>query len=112
VDRPSKDIRPSAQVLDRSDDVTGPSDANRDIALLYSVDNTIDAVDWRKPLVVYPRDPNIRTNWNIHWMAFKYVLIDDELYWRTLNDILLKCLDPDDSTLAMAEVHESICCIY
>jgi hypothetical protein len=41
-------------------------------------------------------------------MAFKYVLIDDELYHRTLNDVFLKCLGPDDTTLAMVEVHEGI----
>jgi hypothetical protein len=33
----------------------------------------------------------------------------DELYRRTVNDVLLKCLGPDDAILAMAEVHEGIC---
>ena len=45
-------------------------------------------------------------------MAFKYVLIDDELYRQTPNNIFLKCLDPDDATLVMAEVHEGICGIH
>jgi hypothetical protein len=42
-------------------------------------------------------------------MAFKYVLIDDELYRQTPNDVLLKCLALDDATLAMVEVQEDIC---
>jgi hypothetical protein len=41
-------------------------------------------------------------------MAFKYVLINDELYRQTPNDVLLKCLALDDATLAMVEVQEDI----
>jgi hypothetical protein len=41
-------------------------------------------------------------------VAFKYVLIDDELYCWTLNDALVKWLGPDDATVAMAKVHEGI----
>jgi hypothetical protein len=46
---------------------------------------------------------------NVSRTTFKYVLIDDELYNRTVNDVLLKCLGLDDAMLAMAEVHEGIC---
>jgi hypothetical protein len=35
--------------------------------------------------------------------------MSDELYRRTVNDVLLKCLGPDDAILAMSEVHEGIC---
>ena len=42
-------------------------------------------------------------------MAFKYILIDDELYRRTTEDVLLKCLDSDQARVAMGEVHEGIC---
>jgi hypothetical protein len=35
--------------------------------------------------------------------------MSDELYHRTINDVLLKCLGPGDAILAMAEVHEGIC---
>jgi hypothetical protein len=35
--------------------------------------------------------------------------MSDELYRRTVNDVLLKCLGPDNAILAMAEVHEGIC---
>jgi hypothetical protein len=34
--------------------------------------------------------------------------MSDELYRRTADDILLKCLGPSDAILAMAEVHEGI----
>ena len=42
-------------------------------------------------------------------MTFKYVLINDELYRRTAEDVLLKCLDSDQARIAMVEVHEGIC---
>ena len=36
-------------------------------------------------------------------------MIDDELYRRTAEDLLLKCLDSDQTKVAMGEVHEGIC---
>jgi hypothetical protein len=34
--------------------------------------------------------------------------MNDELYHRTVNVVLLKCLGPDDAILAMAELHPII----
>ena len=42
-------------------------------------------------------------------MAFKYILADGELYRRTAEELLLKCLDSDQVGIAMGEVHEGIC---
>jgi hypothetical protein len=41
--------------------------------------------------------------------ALKFVLDDGELYRRTADDLLLKCLGPNQARVAMAEVHEGIC---
>jgi hypothetical protein len=57
----------------------------------------------------YLRDPIVRTVRNVRHTTFNYVLIDNELYHQTLNDILLKCLGVDDVMLVMVEVHEGIC---
>jgi hypothetical protein len=46
---------------------------------------------------------------NVWRIAFNYALMNDELYHQTINDVLLKCLGPDDAILAMDEVHEGIC---
>ena len=46
---------------------------------------------------------------NIQHSAFKYVLIDDELYRQTAEDLLLKCLDSDHARVAMDKVHKGIC---
>jgi hypothetical protein len=46
---------------------------------------------------------------NVRLTTFKYILIDNELYRRTVDNFLLKLLGPYDAILAMAEVHEGIC---
>jgi hypothetical protein len=55
------------------------------------------------------RDPGRGVEKNIRRLVFKYVLLDDELYRRTVEDLLLKCLDSDQARVAMGEVHEGIC---
>jgi hypothetical protein len=71
---------------------TGPSDSNRDIALVNSANNLTDAVDWRTPMIAYLCIPSIRANRNVRRMVFMYVLTDDELYRQISRDVLLKCL--------------------
>ena len=65
--------------------------------------------DWRIPLISYLRDPGRGAERNIWRLAFKYVLIEDELYRRTTKDLLLKCLDSDQARVSMGGVHEGIC---
>jgi hypothetical protein len=36
-------------------------------------------------------------------------VVDGELYRRTADDLLLKCLDSDQAKVAMGDVHEGIC---
>jgi hypothetical protein len=100
---------PIPQVANRPSKDSGPSEVTRNVLLIDSTDNKADTSDWRMPITNYLRNPNIRTNKNIRRTAFKYVLMSDELYRRTVNDVLLKCLGPDDAILAMAEVYEGIC---
>jgi hypothetical protein len=102
-------VGPIPQVADRPREYTGPSEVTRKVLLIDLVDNKADASDWRTPITNYLRNLNVRTDKNIRRTAFKYVLMSVELYRRTVNDVLLKCLGPDDAILAMAEVHEGIC---
>jgi hypothetical protein len=41
--------------------------------------------------------------------VLRYTLIDGDLYRRTIDDILLKCLDDEHARMAIWEVHEGIC---
>ena len=65
--------------------------------------------DWRVSIVSYLKDPGRGVEGNIRRLAFKYILVDDELYRRTADDVLLKCLGTDQARVAMREVHEGIC---
>jgi hypothetical protein len=97
---------PIPQVADRPRKDARPSEVTRKVLLINLADNEADTSDWRTPITNYLRNPNIRTDKNIQRIAIKYVLMSDELYRRTVNDVLLKCLGPDVAILAMAEVHE------
>ena len=74
-----------------------------------SSDVGADLEDWRILLLRYLRDPNAKIDKNIWWSAFKYVLHNDELYRRTAEDLLLKCLGSNQARVAMGKVHEGIC---
>ena len=51
--------------------------------------DSVGSGDWRLPFITYLRDPSARANRKIRWAACKYVLIDDELYRRTIAAVLL-----------------------
>jgi hypothetical protein len=42
----------------------------------------------------------------------KYVLIGDDLFYRTLEGLLLKCLGPIESNRLLHEVHEGTCATH
>ena len=46
--------------------------------------------DWRMPIVTYLNDPGHGADRSIWHLAFKYILVDNELNRRTADDILLK----------------------
>jgi hypothetical protein len=68
-----------------------------------------DLYDWRTPLLAYLCDPSAKVDKSVRRSAFKYMLHNDELYRRTTEDLLLKCLGSDQARVAMGEVHEGIC---
>ena len=65
--------------------------------------------DWRRPIIEYLQDPSKRMDKAVRQLAFKYTLLDNDLYRRMVDGILLKCLDEDQARVAMGEVHEGIC---
>ena len=65
--------------------------------------------DWRTPLINHLKDPGQTRDRKIRRQALKYTLLDSELYRRTIDGLLLKCLGPDQSRVAMGEVHEGLC---
>jgi hypothetical protein len=102
------DTGPIPQVTGRPVEGFGPFGVVRKVLLIDSAGNEDEASDWRTPIINYIRNPSVRMDRNVRRTTFKYVLMSDELYRRTGNDILL-CLGLGDAILAMAEVHEGIC---
>jgi hypothetical protein len=67
---------------------------------------------YRSRLVPLPerhRGPSAKIDKGVRQSTFKYVLHNDELYRRTAEDLLLKCLGSDQAKGTMGEVHEDIC---
>ena len=67
--------------------LTGDAAAGSDSAKKDDSIVSAEAQDWRVPLISYLRDPGRGAERNIRRLAFKYVLIDDELYRRTAKDL-------------------------
>jgi len=70
---------------------------------------TITADDWRYDVFQYLQNPSQSASQKLRYRALKYTLLDDELYYRTIDGVLLKCLSPDQAKVVMGEVHEGIC---
>jgi len=87
--------------------VQGKKDSVQGSQITESV-NKLEPGDWRSPIINYLKDPSQIRDRKIRGQALKYTLMNDELYGRTIDGLLLKCLDSDQSRIAMGEVHEGI----
>ena len=48
-------------------------------------------------------------NRKIRFQAIKYVLLEEELYYRTIDGVLLKYIDKEEAKVLMGEIHEGVC---
>ena len=65
--------------------------------------------DWRLGLKQYLSNPSSKTKYKLKQKALKYVLVDDELFKRSQEVLLLKCVNDVEAKRIMHEVHEGIC---
>jgi hypothetical protein len=65
--------------------------------------------DWRLPLLECIRDPRKTTDKKVKRQVLKYMSLGDDLYWRTIDGVLLKCLGEEQAKVAVREVHDEIC---
>jgi hypothetical protein len=54
------------------------------------------------------RDPEKTTDKKVKWQVLEYTLLDDDIYRRTIDDVLLKCLGEEQAKVAVNEVHDGI----
>jgi len=71
--------------------------------------SAISADDWRKKIIDYLKDPTKKVERHVRFQAAKYVLLEEELYYRTIDGVLLKCLGNDEARSLMGEIHEEVC---
>ena len=65
--------------------------------------------DWRVEIANYLRDPSQKVTRKLRYKSTKYVLLDEQLYHKTVDGVLLKCLNQEEAKVLMGEVHEGIC---
>jgi hypothetical protein len=66
---------------------------------------TTDPDDWRAPLIRYLENTSHIADRKVWCQALKYVMLDNILYRRTIDGLLLKYLGSGQSKIAMGEVH-------
>jgi hypothetical protein len=65
--------------------------------------------DWRLPLLECHRNPRKTMDKKVKQQVLKYTSLDGDLYQRTIDDVLLKCLGEEHAKVAAWEVHDEIC---
>jgi hypothetical protein len=84
-------------------------------AMVHEIENEVDndikagRVDWRTELMEYIKEPGKIKDRKVRRRALKYVVIDNMLYRRTLDGVLLKCLSEEEAKVAMGELHGGMC---
>jgi ribonuclease HI len=68
----------------------------------------LPAEDWRKEIMDYRKDPSKKVDKQLRYMTIKYILLEDDLYYRTIDEVLLKCLGEEEAKTLMGEIHEGV----
>jgi transposase InsO family protein len=69
----------------------------------------LETGDWRADIFNYLKDLAWGAPKRIRYKAMKYILTGDNMFYRTLERLLLKCLGPTEVNRLLHEVHEGAC---
>ncbi|XP_050890097.1 uncharacterized protein LOC127095453 [Lathyrus oleraceus] len=75
---------------------------------ILAIDNLTDE-DWRKPIVVYLQNLTVSTDRKTRYGVLSYVLLGTELFKKSPEGILLKCLCESEAYFALSTVHRGAC---
>ena len=67
-----------------------------------------DSGDWRTPIMIRLVNPGGVKDRKLRLLATQFVMYEGELYKKSSDGLLLRCLGKDEAMLVMAEVHEGI----
>jgi hypothetical protein len=57
----------------------------------------------------YLRNPSQKVPRKLRYKSIEYVLLDEQLYYKMIDGVLLRCLSQEDAKVLMGEVHEGVC---
>ncbi|XP_058181448.1 uncharacterized protein LOC131299892 [Rhododendron vialii] len=69
--------------------------------------NLVD--DWRVPIRKFLENPKEKTDRNIKQRAINYVIVGNDLFKKSSDEVLLLCIDKSQAMTVMGEVHEGTC---
>ncbi|GKV32763.1 hypothetical protein SLEP1_g41344 [Rubroshorea leprosula] len=69
----------------------------------------VTQTDWRYPIMEYLKNPNFKASRRTKMQALNYVLLESVLYKKGHDELLLRCLGPDEYCQIMSDVHNGIC---
>ena len=75
---------------------------------IFVINNLIDD-DWRKPIVNYLENPDGTLCRKIKYRAFSYVIVGIELFKKTPEGVLLKCLGKTKAYMVVSNTHSGAC---
>ena len=64
---------------------------------------------WSVGIADYLKNPSQKFTRKQRYKLTKYVLLDDQLYYKAVDGVLLKCLSQEEAKVLMGEVHEGMC---
>ena len=67
------------------------------------------ANDWRVEIADFLKNPSQKVTKKLRYKLTKYVLLNDQLYYKTVDGVLLKYLSQEEARVLIGEVHEGIC---
>lgn len=85
-----------------------PQGMRLNLVEIFAITNLNDN-DWRKPIFSYLENPTGATCRKIKYRALSYVIVGDELYKKTSEGVLLKCIGETEEYLAISNTHSGAC---
>ena len=70
---------------------------------------TLELPAGRREIMEYLENTSKKVSRRIRFQATKYVLLEGELYYWTIDGVLLRCLDKEEAKVLMGEIHGGVC---
>jgi hypothetical protein len=76
---------------------------------VYAFGSGLEKGDWRKEIADYLENPSRKVSRKLRYKAIKFVLLDEHLYYKSMDGVLLQCLGQEEVKRMMTEMHDGLC---